>query len=568
MGRGPGRIHAGIIRTHMSFRLPVVFTLTLFAFTASALAQTARPPSLEELSAAAPLIVRARVLEVTAQWDPAVQAIYTYATVDVSEAWKGALPSSRLVIKMLGGRVDDLELRIFGSPTLTPGDDVALWLEVRPRDGTLYPAASEAGVKYLRSADAAAIEAMQAAAASAPEAVLARPAVALPAELRAQDAFSFLPPSEGGPGRWHEADSGAAVAVDYTSPPAGLGGGLAQIDAAIAQWNGSGSTLQLQRGAARSPRCLQTFEGNGRISIAFNDPCGEIADTDPNPVVGGAYMTPVVRVVNGIAFNKIVQGVVVVNNSASAVTLLSTPGCFQYAIAHGVGHAIGLGHSDRGDAIMSPNAPGTCSSAPAPLSADDVAGVRAIYASGTTSALPGVPSGLSANVAGTTVTLSWAAGATGGAVQTYVVEAGSAPGLANLANAATGPSPGAAFAGVPPGVYYVRVRARNAVGTSAPSNEIQLSVGCDTPSAPTALAFTKSGLNVTFTWRAPATGSPIGYRFLVGSAPGLDNLLVVDQGPATGLTASGPPGTYYVRIRALSGCGVSAPSNEVIVVLP
>ena len=544
-------------------------TLATLTVATNAAAQTQPRWSLEQLSAFATLVVRGQVTAMSSQWDPAVGAIYTYATVEVAETWKGDPQSQVVVVKMLGGRVGELELRVTEAPLLRVGADVALWLEVRPRDGTLYPAGLAQGVRVLEGLSDGGIAGLRQVAADASPRAAAF--VASPRELVASAQFSFLPPSEGGPGRWHEADNGIPVPVDY-QPPSGVGGGLNEIANAIATWNSSGMALQLQPGVARGPRCLQTFEGNGRISIAFNDPCGEISDSGSILGIGGAYMTPVFRVIGGTSFSKIIQGMVVLNNSPGAFTLLSNPSCFQDAVAHNLGHAIGLGHSDQPSALMWPDPQSTCSAGPTPLSGDDAAGARALYPGGTVpnTTLPGVPANLAATVVGNTVTLSWSAPPAGGAPSTYVVEAGSVPGAANLANVPTGSTaPSVAFGGVPSGTYYVRVRARNALGSSGPSTEIIVTVGgCAPLAAPTGLTFTKAGVNVTFSWQPPAGQLPTGYRLVVGSAPGLENLLVTDQGPVAGLTATGPPGTYYVRVKALNACGASAPSNEVIVVLP
>jgi hypothetical protein len=82
-------------------------------------------------------------------------------------------------------------------------------------------------------------------------------------------------------------------------------------------------------------------------------------------------------------------------------------------------------------------------------------------------------------LAGSQVSLTWSPGsqATTGPPTHFVLEAGSAPVASNdgvQAVAASGVVGGGG--GVPPGVYYVRVRAANSPGWSTPSNEIVVQV--------------------------------------------------------------------------------------------
>ncbi len=86
---------------------------------------------------------------------------------------------------------------------------------------------------------------------------------------------------------------------------------------------------------------------------------------------------------------------------------------------------------------------------------------------------PGTPRNLAMSASGNTVRLSWSAPNSGGPVASYVLEAGSGPGLSDLAVVDIGSATTFSTV-VPPGVYYVRVRAVNARGSGAPSNQVTI----------------------------------------------------------------------------------------------
>jgi predicted phage tail protein len=184
---------------------------------------------------------------------------------------------------------------------------------------------------------------------------------------------------------------------------------------------------------------------------------------------------------------------------------------------------------------------------------------------------PGPPTNLVVSVVNNSVNLSWTAPTTGGAVTSYVLEAGDAPGGSNLAtfdtgNTATGFT---AFA-VPTGTYFVRVRARNAAGTSTASNEVVILVGvCSAPpSAPSPLTFVVAGNSITLNWTAPG-GQVTTYVIEAGSQSGAVDLANVATGNTnTSLVATATSGTYFVRVRARNMCGTSGPSNEVVITIP
>jgi len=186
---------------------------------------------------------------------------------------------------------------------------------------------------------------------------------------------------------------------------------------------------------------------------------------------------------------------------------------------------------------------------------------------GSSGCTPSPPIGLTATASGFVATLHWTPPSSACAATGYIIEAGSAPGASDLATFNTGTTATSYVAtGVGAGTYYVRVRAVNAAGASAPSNEATLVVtgaGCSAaPDAPSVFTGAVAGSVVSLAWVNAAGATS--YVVEAGTAAGLTNVAVLDVGVATTLTATASPGTYYVRVRAKNACGTSAASSEIV----
>jgi hypothetical protein len=167
------------------------------------------------------------------------------------------------------------------------------------------------------------------------------------------------------------------------------------------------------------------------------------------------------------------------------------------------------------------------------------------------------PDGLQASVTGTRVSLRW--DPVPGAAS-YVLEAGSAPGLQDLFVGVVGTT--SLTANVPAGVYYVRVRSMGTTGVGYSTDTIVVQVGaCQPPSAPTGLTGSATGSRVTLQWLQAAGAN--GYQLDAGTAPQRNDLFSGSIGSATAIAGDLASGLYFFRVRGVNTCGAGPASVPV-----
>lgn len=402
--------------------------------TAPLAATTIVPLRDEALVDAAPLVLIGRV---EGKLPSTSERPMTDWLVTVERVLKGELVAGSVVVRTPGGKAADGGwMHVFGAPSFRRGERVLLFL--RPADaerfavvhlgqgafhfaraaGRDWAVRDDSEVRIAGGRRRSAVPGLREAGRFADwvedrAAGLARPSdfwvAPSPPTMRALTrAFSLLN-SNGIYFRWLEFDSRGTVPWQSHGGQAGFaGGGVAEIQRAMAAWNGEKQTPISFALTSTGGPSVPYATRDGINTVLFGDPHGDIDPFDcaegGSLAIGGVKGSGQVVPFGGRNYYRVVEADVVVNSGIECAIDRSSDRrrYLEQLLAHEFGHALGIGHSSENqyetnsrlrDAIMF--AYMTRSPRGAKLIADDENAARALYKAG--AAAPPAPGGCPAD---------------------------------------------------------------------------------------------------------------------------------------------------------------------------
>lgn len=388
---------------------------------------------------------------------------------------------------------------------------------------------------------------------------------------RVQSNFTLM--SEGQVSRWFTFDSGQTAAWYHGGTQPGFsGGGLTELQTALAVWVGYGSAnIRYGYAGALTVSPKGTTARNFVNEVLFNDPLNEISGSW-SPSQGG---TVGLGGYNGLAgpkaFNapftadpahpagtvnawEIIEANLTIQDNVSPANGISSK-VLAEILAHELGHTLGIGHSDSTSALMYFQVTGLGAS----LREDDMLAARWLYPNGGGNPpppqVPSAPSNLTAAVTGSNADLSWSDNSSD--ETSFGIYLATATGSFSRIGTVPAGTRSARVSALAAGSYRAYVVASNAAGDSAASNTTMFTVA-GPPTA--AFSFTPQSGNAgvtTFTFFDESTGTVTSRSWSFGD--GATSTASV----ATHVFASS--GTYPVTLTVTGPGGMSSATQNVSV---